>query len=201
MDILVKNIEKSFGQQAVLKDFSFTFPAGKTTCIMGESGCGKTTLLRILMGLEKPDGGSISGIQKGRVGAVFQEDRLCENLSAAANLRLVRKHLPQEEIEEAFREVRLEDAWKKPVRELSGGMKRRVAILRALLAEADCIIMDEPLKGLDEETKEQTIRYIRSRTDGKTLIVVTHEEKEAEMLGAHEILRMRKIEKGITTVF
>ena len=80
-------------------------------------------------------------------------------------------------------------------------MKRRVAILRALLAEADCIIMDEPLKGLDEETKEQTIRYIRSRTDGKTLIVVTHEEKEAEMLGAHEILRMRKIEKGITTVF
>ena len=201
MDILVKNIEKSFGQQTVLKDLSYTFPAGKTTCIMGESGCGKTTLLRIMMGLEKPDEGSVSGIQKGRVAVVFQEDRLCENLSAAANLRLVRKHLPQEEIEEAFREVRLEDAWKKPVRELSGGMKRRVAILRALLAEADCIIMDEPLKGLDEETKEQTIRYIRSRTDGKTLIVVTHEEKEAEMLGAHEILRMRKIEKGITTVF
>ena len=201
MDILVKNIEKSFGQQTVLKDFSYTCPAGKTTCIMGESGCGKTTLLRIMMGLEKPDEGSVSGIQKGRVAVVFQEDRLCENLSAAANLRLVRKHLPQEEIEEAFRRVRLEDAWKKPVRELSGGMKRRVAILRALLAEADCIIMDEPLKGLDEETKEQTIRYIRSRTDGRTLIMVTHEEKEAEMLGAHEILRMRKIEKGITTVF
>lgn len=195
MDILVKSIEKSFGQQTVLKDFSYTFPAGKTTCIMGESGCGKTTLLRIMMGLEKPDEGSVSGIQKGRVAVVFQEDRLCENLSAAANLRLVRKHLPQEEIEEAFRRVRLEDAWKKPVRELSGGMKRRVAILRALLAEADCIIMDEPLKGLDEETKEQTIRYIRSRTDGRTLIMVTHEEKEAEMLGSYEILRMRKIEK------
>lgn len=190
MDVIVKNLGKSFGCQQVLNNLSHTFPEGKTTCIMGESGCGKTTLLRILMGLEKPDSGSVTGIQKGNLSAVFQEDRLCENLSAAANLRLVKKDISDWEIEEAFQSVKLKEAWNKPVRELSGGMRRRVAILRALLTDAGCIIMDEPLKGLDEETKKQTIRYIRNQTKGKTLIIVTHEGKESIELRADHILKM-----------
>lgn len=189
MDILVENITKSFGPQVVLHDFSCRFPQGKTTCIMGKSGCGKTTLISILLHLEKPDSGRISGMP-GRLGVVFQENRLCENLSAAANLRLVRKHLSDEEIQNLFLEVGLTEVWKKPVRELSGGMRRRVVILRALAAEAECIVMDEPLKGLDEETKYQTADCIRRHTEGKTLIVVTHEEKDAKLLGAVQLLKM-----------
>lgn len=190
MDIVVQNIGKSFGTQQVLKNFSYTFPEGKTTCVMGGSGCGKTTLLRILMGLETPDSGTITGVPKGKLSAVFQEDRLCENLSAAANLRLVKKSLTHEEIENVFREVKLKDAWHKPVRTLSGGMRRRIAILRALAAEADCILMDEPFKGLDEETKQHTIHYIQTQTRTKTLIIVTHSPEEAALLNTEAILKM-----------
>ena len=157
------------------------FPEGKTTCIRGRSGCGKTTLIRLLLGLDIPDKGKIEGISDRKISAVFQEDRLCENLSAASNIRLVcTKTISDRELEEAYKAVALQ----KPVRELSGGMRRRVSILRALLADSDCVIMDEPLRGLDEKTRAKTIDYILKKTEGKTLIFVTHEEKEAVWLKA-----------------
>lgn len=192
MDIIVENISKSYDSQVVLENFSCRFPEKRVSCIMGKSGCGKTTLVNILLSIEKPDAGTVSGMPKGRIGAVFQENRLCENLSAAANLRLAcKRRLTEEEIQKAFRAVALEEARRKPVRELSGGMRRRVAILRALMAEADCILMDEPLRGLDEETKRRTIRYILECIRDKTLIFVTHDEEEAGLLGAEKILRMQ----------
>lgn len=191
MDIIVKNLNKSFGDQQVIRDFSCRIPEGKTTCIMGDSGCGKTTFLNILLGISQADSGVVEGIPAGSLAAVFQEDRLCENLSAASNLRLVcKRHLSEQEIREAFARVKLEDVWQKPVRELSGGMRRRVAILRALVAEADCIMMDEPLKGLDPETKEKTAGYIKEQAVGKTLIVITHDQSDAPLLGAEDILRL-----------
>lgn len=76
------------------------------------------------------------------------------------------------------------------MRELSGGMRRRVAILRALFAEYDFLILDEPLKGLDEETKQKTAVYILEKTQGKTVLVVTHDEEEAKLLRAEKIVRM-----------
>lgn len=191
MDITVSNISKVYGNQQILKDFSCIFPEGKTTCIMGESGCGKTTLINILLGLEGLEGGSVEGLREKKLSAVFQENRLCENLSAAANIRLVcARHVLDEEIDAAFQAVKLQEIWKKPVRDLSGGMRRRVAILRALEAESDCVIMDEPLKGLDEETRRQTAEYILNKTKGKTLIIVTHERKEAELLQAEHMIFM-----------
>ncbi|MED9966583.1 MAG: ATP-binding cassette domain-containing protein [Blautia sp.] len=191
MDIAVKKISKSYGEEQVLKDFSCDFPEGKLTCIMGRSGGGKTTLIKLLMGLEKPTEGSIEGLLGKKLSAVFQEDRLCENLSAAANIRLVcRSHVSDEELKSAFQRVCLDEVWRKPVRELSGGMRRRVAILRALFAEYDCLILDEPLKGLDEETKQKTAAYILEKTQGKTVLAVTHEEEEAELLKAEKIVRM-----------
>lgn len=191
MDIFVKNISKSYGNEAVLKDFSCNFPEGKTTCIMGRSGGGKTTLIHLLLGLEEAEDGVIEGLRDKRLSAVFQEDRLCENLSAAANIRLVcRRHISDEELQEAFDQVCLTEIWKKPVRELSGGMRRRVAILRALFADYDCIIMDEPLKGLDEATRIQTAACIRQQTRGKTVLIVTHEESETELLQAEKIIRL-----------
>lgn len=191
MDIIVDSLNKSFGEQEVLKNFSYQFREGKTTCIMGESGCGKTTLIRILLGLETKDSGTVSGVSYGKISAVFQEYRLCENLSAAANIRFVcRRRLADSEINEAFLRVHLDDANQKPVRFLSGGMKQRVAIVRALLADSECIFMDEPLKGLDEDTKRMTADYICEKAAGKTLIVVTHDVKDIELLKADFVLEM-----------
>ena len=181
MDIKVDHISKAYGEQQVLQDLSCVFPEGKTTCIRGRSGCGKTTLIRLLLRLDVPDKGKIEGVSDRKLSAVFQEDRLCENLSAASNIRLV---CTDRELEEAYKAVALTEIWQKPVRELSGGMRRRVSILRALLTESDCVIMDEPLRGLDEKTRAKTIDYILKKTEGKTLIFVTHEEKEAVWLKA-----------------
>ena len=165
------------------------FPEGKTTCIRGRSGCGKTTLIRLLLGLDIPDKGKIEGISDRKISAVFQEDRLCENLSAASYIRLVcTETISDRELEEAYKAVALQ----KPVRELSGGMRRRVSILRALLADSDCVIMDEPLRGLDEKTRTKTIDYILKKTEGKTLIFVTHEEQEAVWLKADKTLKFMK---------
>ncbi|XCP84672.1 ATP-binding cassette domain-containing protein [Roseburia hominis] len=191
MDIRMNAIYKAFGDQQVMQDFSCCFPAGRTTCIMGESGCGKTTLLNILLGLCTPDAGTVEGVPKGNIAVVFQEDRLCENLSAAANIRLTaEKKISDRDLSDAFRAVNLKEAGHKPVRELSGGMRRRVAVLRAVLAGKECIVMDEPLKGLDEETRRLTAGYIREKTAGRTLIVVTHDSEEIALFGAEQVLRM-----------
>ena len=193
MDIKVDHVSKAYGEQQILRDLCCVFPEGKTTCIRGRSGCGKTTLIRLLLGLDIPDKGKIEVISDRKISAVFQEDRLCENLSAASNIRLVcAKTISDRELEEAYKAVALTEVWQKPVRELSGGMRRRVSILRALLADSDCVIMDEPLRGLDEKTRIKTIDYILKKTEGKTLIFVTHEEQEAVWLKADETLKFMK---------
>ena len=193
MDIKVDHVSKAYGEQQILRDLCCVFPEGKTTCIRGRSGCGKTTLIRLLLGLDIPDKGKIEVISDRNISAVFQEDRLCENLSAASNIRLVcAKTISDRELEEAYKAVALTEVWQKPVRELSGGMRRRVSILRALLADSDCVIMDEPLRGLDEKTRIKTIDYILKKTEGKTLIFVTHEEQEAVWLKADKTLKFMK---------
>lgn len=185
VDIKVEHVTKRFREVTVLDDFSAVFAGGQTTCIMGPSGYGKTTLLRILMGLERADAGTITGLTGCKISAVFQEDRLCENLTAVTNIRIVcPKSMPHGVIEQALHAVGLEqDVWYQPVRELSGGMKRRVAIVRGVLAPSDVILMDEPFRGLDEETRAQTIEFVKAHTGGKTLLVVTHAPEEPELLG------------------
>lgn len=192
MDIFVKHLNKSYNDLGVLEDYSCHFKEKKITCLMGPSGSGKTTLINILLGLQKPDSGTVEGIPYGRLSAVFQEDRLCDNLSAMANLKLVCKRgVDGQQLRQGMIELGLSDALHKPARELSGGMRRRVAILRALLAESECIIMDEPFKGLDEETKEMTIAYVLRHVADKTLIVITHDSKEAKLLGA-DVVNLHK---------
>ena len=189
MDIIVDNVSKSYGEQVVLKKLTVRFPEEKISCIMGPSGCGKTTLMRILLGLERADEGRVEGVPYGKISAVFQEDRLCENVSAIRNLKLVSEK-DEAELRREMETLRLGKAFGKPVRELSGGMKRRVAILRALLAPCGCIMMDEPLKGLDEETKIVTAGYIRKNAKEKTLIVITHDRQDLELLGADKLLTL-----------
>ena len=189
MDIIVDNVSKSYGDQVVLKKLAFCFPEGRISCIMGPSGCGKTTLMRIRLGLEGADEGRVEGVPYGKISAVFQEDRLCENVSAIRNLKLV-SDKGEAELRREMEALWLGEAFGKPVRELSGGMKRRVAILRALLAPCACIMMDEPLKGLDEETKIVTADYIRKNAKEKTLIVITHDRQDLELLGADKLLTL-----------
>ncbi len=180
-DIIVDNISKSFGEKNVLSHFSACFPAGKKSSIMAASGKGKTTLLRIMLGLEVPDSGTVSGMHDKKVAMVFQEDRLCENLSATANIAMVCQR-SKSDIKYALAKAGLENEANAPVHTLSGGMKRRVSILRALLHDADIILMDEPFKGLDDETKLQMIRLVSEYSSGKTLIIVTHIRKELQAL-------------------
>jgi len=185
MAIEIMNISKAYGSNMIFDRFSCQIEIGSCTCVMGSSGQGKTTLLRIILGLEQPDSGQISGMSNKRKSVIFQEDRLCENLSAAANIRLVcHKTMKTKSIIEAMSAVGLtSDCVKQPTRSMSGGQRRRVAILRALMAEYDVLFMDEPFKGLDMETKERVMRYTKEQIKGKTVIFVTHDKAECKTMG------------------
>ena len=179
---------KSFGEKSVLRDVSGTLAAGRITGLMAPSGAGKTTLLRILMGLEQADSGRIDGLDGLRLSAVFQEDRLCDQLDGVSNLRLVTPSLSRAEARNALEAVGLADCIGQPTRELSGGQRRRVAILRGLLADYDLLILDEPFKGLDRETKQLVIEDTQRRCMGKTVLLVTHDPTELDALGVTELL-------------
>lgn len=182
-DIVIRNLNKSFGAKTVLSGLSCRFPEAETSAVTAPSGAGKTTLLRILMGLERPDSGEIEGLDGKKISAVFQEDRLCENLSAAANIRLASPALSRERAVDALNDLGLGESANSRVRTLSGGMKRRVAILRALMCQWDVLILDEPFKGLDDELKARTVEYVRRLASGKTVILVTHDSGEIAMMG------------------
>jgi len=180
--IEIKSLCKSYDKKSVLNNFSLSLEEGTTTCIMGNSGCGKTTLLRIVAGLEKPDSGEVK-IKKNRISFVFQEDRLCEDFSPISNIKFVTgNNLSDETIKENLNALGLHEKLNKPVSLMSGGMKRRVAIARALLSDYDVLLMDEPFKGLDIELKSSVIEYVKEKTKGKTVIIVTHDLQEAENL-------------------
>ena len=185
MDIKINHISKSYAGKKVLDDVSLNIPEKKITCIMGPSGNGKTTLLHVLMGLVKADSGIITGIEGKTVSAVFQEDRLCESFDAITNIRMAGNgKISKEQIIEELEKVDLKDYEGKSVSKLSGGMKRRVAILRCVLKDADVYIMDEPFKGFDDQLKQQVIRYVKEKLKNKTVIIVTHDKTEVNMLSA-----------------
>ncbi len=190
--IIIENLCKSYGDQVVLDHFNATIQTGALTCILAPSGKGKTTLLRILMGLERADSGSITGLDGLQKSAVFQEERLCENLDIPTNILL--PHLQKDstltlsEIDLGLLALDLEGNEGKLVRELSGGMKRRTAILRALFAPFDILFLDEPFKGLDGKTKEKTMDYFKEKTYGKTVLCITHDETEVAYLAPHSII-------------
>ena len=189
-DIIIRNLSKSFGDKRVLEGFDLTVPDGGICCIMGESGCGKSTLIKLIMGIYAPDGGEIAGVPD-KIAAVFQEDRLCEDFSALTNVRITAaRGVASARISEEFRVLGLEGNEKTPARQLSGGMRRRVALIRAFMADAPLIILDEPFTGLDPDNRALAIDYVRARRAGKTIILVTHDASDADALGAEPVVRM-----------
>lgn len=192
MDIEAKGLVKAYEDKLVLDGFDAVFPDGSITCIMGGSGCGKTTFLNILLGFLEPDGGTITGVPE-RIGVVFQEDRLCESHSAVSNVRLVTgNRYSKADIVDELAQLGIDpqDA-DKPVSEFSGGMKRRVAIARAFLFDCDLLILDEAFKGLDGDTKMLAMEWGKQHANGRTIISVTHDEMEAEFFG-ERLIRMEK---------
>lgn len=184
VDIILKNVCKAYDGKIIYDNYSAVFKEGVITGIMAPSGEGKTTLLRMLMGIERPDSGEILGMEGVKKSAVFQEDRLCENLTAEANIRLVNPRLSSQEVREALIAIGLGDCLEQPVSEFSGGMRRRVAILRATLSEYDVLFLDEPFQGLDEKTKLAVIEDVKRRCEGKTVLLVTHDGREPELMQA-----------------
>lgn len=180
-DIVVSKLCKAYGDNKVLNNFDLNISECTITCVMGPSGCGKTTLLNILLGLETADSGEIKNLPQS-ISAVFQEDRLFEDFSAVSNIKAV--NTDKAKATTLIEAMGLAGSEKKPVKELSGGMKRRVAIARALAYEADFVVMDEPFKGLDEKTKGSVIDFVKKALKNKTALIVTHDREEAKRLGA-----------------
>ena len=181
---LDKEIEKTVFDGLNLKSNS------RIICLMDPSGCGKTTLLHILAGLLKPCGGTVSDFPA-NVSIMFQEDRLLSWLNAYENVALVRSGNPswkgQEDIaSQLLKALDIDPAM--DIGSMSGGMKRRVALARALAFESEAILLDEPFKGRDEDLMQRAADLISSQ--GKITVVSTHSEAEARALGA-EIVRLQ----------
>ena len=174
MFLQVTGLSKSFGEQQVLKELTCTYPSGKITYLTGASGSGKTTLFRCLCGLETYDAGKVT---EGLTYSMqFQEDRLCEEESPVKNLEMV---MGSSKARKEGREILLSlglpgEALDKPCRELSGGMKRRVSLARAMEANSDCVLLDEPYTGMDECTRRKAENYIKERMENRIVLMATH---------------------------
>lgn len=177
--IILRNLNKSYNNFKILDNFSCEFEKNRFNIIVGSSGIGKTTLLNILMDLERLDSGIIEGMDK-TVSPVFQENRLLERFSVYENISYVLDDFDLLEIDGYLEKVGLEGKGNKIVESLSGGMKRRVEILKGVLKESDIYIFDEPFKEMDEDTYRQTIEFVRDKLEGKTVIFTTHRMDEIQ---------------------
>ena len=180
------HVSKSYQGRTVLRDFSLELPDRGFCCILGPSGAGKTTLLRLMAGLEQPDSGTVT--VSAPVSMVFQEDRLLAHDTVLENAALAAD--PQRAKELLVRLGLEEWLFRRPAA-LSGGMRRRVAIARALAAPAEVYLMDEPLKGLDRDTKQAVLALIREETRNGLLVLVTHDPEEAR--GADQIVTVEPL--------
>lgn len=191
VSLILEDVTVSFGENRVLDHMDVRFDAGGIYCIMGPSGCGKTTLLRVCAGLQETMGGRAYD-RSGKMGMAFQEDRLCAQLSALNNVLLAAdRRYSTETIISSLCEIFPKEALQQPAEQLSGGMKRRLAAARAVLSDADCLLLDEPFAGLDEANRERLIRWILQNRNGRLLIVTTHEEADAGRMDA-AVLRLSR---------
>ncbi len=182
--IAINNVSFAYKDKTVINDLTLKINKGQHICLFGESGSGKTTLLRLIMGLEKPSGGSITA-DKAVFSAVFQEDRLLPFKTVLENLTLV--GADREEAIYHLNALNIGQAANKYPRKLSGGMSRRAAIARALCADYNVLVLDEPFSGLDRENTENAARHILSSVKDRTLIAVTHSHEESRLLNAETV--------------
>lgn len=181
--LTIEHLTKQFGEKTLFRDLCLTVEG--PAVLWAPSGWGKTTLLRILMGLDTPTAGRVRGV--GRAAAVFQEDRLCPQLTALQNVTLV---LPgsekqyKEQIEADFQQLGMDTAaLALPAARLSGGQKRRTALLRALWAPSDTLLLDEPFTGMDPDTLAAAAALLRTRCGTEPVLLATHDREAIRLLG------------------
>ena len=181
--LTIEHLTKQFGEKTLFRDLCLTVEG--PAVLWAPSGWGKTTLLRILMGLDTPTAGRVRGV--GRAAAVFQEDRLCPQLTALQNVTLV---LPgsekqyKEQIGTAFQQLGMDAAaLALPAARLSGGQKRRTALLRALWAPSDTLLLDEPFTGMDPDTLAAAAALLRTRCGTEPVLLATHDREAIRLLG------------------
>lgn len=185
MGILLNNVCKSFDGKCILDKVNLDIPKGARIALMGPSGCGKTTLVRMIAGLEKPDQGTVTYSGALVFSCHFQENRLLPWYTVEKNLKLI---LP-ESVNTArwLEKAGMGGSEKKMPAELSGGMKRRVSLLRALLFPSDVLILDEPYKEMDDETARRMVALTEETIGDRTLILVTHQKEQGDILGCSPV--------------
>src|ERR1700720_930658 len=217
-----ENVSIAFDEKVVLSDISFQLAHGETKAVFGVAGSGKSTLLKLAMGLLRPDSGRIYVLGeevtamserdlfelRRRVGIVFQESALFDSLKVYENVafRLIEEKVPPDEIERRVREVlrfvELENTYDMSPSELSGGMRRRVAIARAIVTDPEVLLYDSPTGGLDPVTSNTIIELIMKQRDvyKTSALLVTHRLQDAFTMATHQFDRanntMRKLPRG-----
>lgn len=180
----VQGLTLAFGGNAVLRGVDFTLPRGGRAALMGASGSGKTTFLRVIAGLQKPDSGAVR-VSTQRLACVFQEPRLLPWLTAAQNVNVVlsdrAETLPQAAA--WLERFGLADAAEQYPAELSGGMQQRVALARAMAYDADLLLLDEPFKAMDDALRRSVMQTVADAAGDAAVLLVTHSAEEAEALG------------------
>ena len=179
--------EKRFGTKVIFRNRSFIFPDRKRTAILAESGKGKTTLMRLLSGLDHDFNGTVDRLPD-RPLILFQEDRLSEGISVLSNLMAVTDD--REAAIKTLGDVGLAGEEHAVTRSLSGGMKRRLAIARILLLDFDVMFLDEPFRGLDADNKDRIASLLLGRSEGHTVVFITHDEEDISLLRADSVLRL-----------
>ncbi|MDR2572616.1 MAG: ABC transporter ATP-binding protein [Oscillospiraceae bacterium] len=187
--ITFKNVNIRFNDIVVMENFCDEFEENKISCIMGPSGCGKTTLLNLIAGIQKENSGEIT--KPKNISYVFQEEALIPQKTARKNLELVLKSIYREKtelktiIDKYLKASDLETAADLYPHEMSGGMRQRLALIRAFAYPSDILLMDEPFKALDKALKDSIIETFLKlyKEDNRTVLFVTHDIEEAKKTG------------------
>lgn len=181
MTIMLDRVTFAYGRVPVLREVSLTLPERGVVCLWGASGCGKTTVLRLLAGLERPQGGRV--LRPERVSVMFQEDRLLPWRTAAENVSIA-AGCPPEQATAWLRRLGIdgEQAGAMPSA-LSGGQCRRAALARALAYESDLLLLDEPFTGMDPDTMKKAAALLKERCGEKVVLLATHDQEAIQELG------------------
>lgn len=183
--INIDNISFSYGDKPIINNFSLKIEKNSRICLFGESGCGKTTVLRLLLGLETPDSGTISGLLGLKPSVVFQEDILLPFKTVLENITLI--GASEDVAINNLEKLGIGNSANSYPNKLSGGMRRRAAIARALSSDFDFLVLDEPFTGLDEGNLDFAAKHILDVLKDRPLIMVTHSKREAQLLDTNII--------------
>ena len=183
--ITLQNISKTYNNISIFHNFNATISSGDITAIVGTSGSGKTTLINIISKKISPDSGEVI-LESDNLSVLYQDTQLLEYANGIFNVSLVQNHIPKKSIRhnnsyEMLSELLSENDFQKPVKSMSGGMKRRIEIARACATDSDIILLDEPFRGLDTENRKKVAMFIKKYQRKRTVIVTVHSDEEAEL--------------------